>query len=171
MAVAVRGALEYALDPTHLDARFVRIAGDRDDRQLLFATGDDRMATVVCRVQPSVHAAYRADDHRSVSVSAVYARLAHGVAVADGVWGYHPALEVSGTCPGLWIAVPVRTCAGIGAWSVGPMAEWLKGSARGANSGRYRKATRGPKRPKPPRTRFPDAKHVATSRLLNGEQT
>ncbi|MDY3556357.1 transposase [Gemmata sp. JC717] len=438
MAVAVRGAFEYALDPTHLDALFVRIAGDRDDRELLFSTGVDRMANVVCRVKPSAHAAYPADDHLPVSVAAVYARLArvptaagrelvrhtaarlgpviramggsapdplpgyrvkvldgnhvcktqrrlkplrdvvagplpgqalvvldpalglaidvvccedghaqerslldpilatvagndvwvadrnfcttgflfgiaqrngsfvirrhaatlsweresdgaavgrtdtgtrseqtiwltepdgtelavrrvrltldhptrdgdgvievltnlpaevavasavaelyrgrwsveglflrlttvlrcevntlgyppaalfgfcvalasgnvyaavkgalraaHGAAVADGVSDYHLALEVSGACPGLWIAVPVETWAGLGAWSVGQMAEWLKGLARGANLGRYRKATRGPKKPKPPRTRFPEAKHVATSRLLGGEQ-
>jgi len=98
-------------------------------------------------------------------------RAAHGAAVADAVSDYHPALEVSGACPGLCIAVPVQTWAGIGAWSVGQMAEWLKGLARGANLGRYRKATRGPKKPKPPRTRFPEAKHIATSRLLNGEQT
>ncbi|MDY3559290.1 hypothetical protein R5W23_000263 [Gemmata sp. JC673] len=76
MAVAVRGAFEYALDPTHLDALFVRIAGDRDDRELLSSTGVDRMANVVCRVKPSVHAAYPADDHLPVSVAAVYARRA-----------------------------------------------------------------------------------------------
>ncbi len=439
MAVAVRGAFEYALDPTHLDDLFVRIAGDRDDRELLFSTCVDLMATVVCRVKPSVHAAYQADDHLPVSVSAVYARLArvpvaagrelvrhtadrlgpviramggsaldplagyrvkvldgnhlsktqrrlkplrdviagplpgqtlvvldpalglaidvvccedghaqerslldpilatvaendvwvadrnfcttaflfgiaqrkgsfvirrhaatlnwdresdwvevgrtgtgtlseqtiwltepdggelavrrvrltldhptrdgdgvievltnlpaevavasavaelyrgrwsveglflrlttvlkcevntlgyppaalfgfcvalaagnvyaavkgalraaHGAAVADGVSDYHLALEVSGACPGLWIAVPADMWAEIGVWSVEWMAEWLKGLARGVNLGRYRKATRGPKKPKLPRTRFPEAKHVATSRLLNGEQT
>lgn len=98
-------------------------------------------------------------------------RAAHGSAVADGVSDYHLALEVSGACPGLWIAIPVETWAEIGVWSVGQMAEWLKGLARGANLGRYRKATRGPKKPKPPRTRFPDAKHISTARLLNGEQT
>jgi hypothetical protein len=98
-------------------------------------------------------------------------RAAHGAAVADGVSDYHLALEVSGACPGLWIAIPVEAWAEIGGWSVGRMAEWLKGLARGANLGRYRKATRGPKKPKPPRTRFPDAKHISTSRLLNGGQT
>jgi hypothetical protein len=439
MAVAVRGAFEYALDPAHLDDLFVRVAGNRDDRELLFSTCVDLMANVVCRVKPSVHAAYQADDHLPVSVSAVYARLArvptaagrelvrhtadrlgpviramggaapaplpgyrvkvldgnhlgktqrrlkplrdvvagplpgqtlvvldpalglaidvipcedahtqerslldpilatvvendvwvadrnfcttgflfgiarrngsfvirrhaatltwdresdwvpagrtdtgtldeqtiwltepdgaelavrrvrlaldvptrdgdevievltnlsaqvasasavaqlyrgrwsveglflrlttvlkcevnalgyppaalfgfcvalaagnvyagvkgalrsaHGAGVADGVSDYHLALEVSGACPGLWIAVPAETWSGIGAWSVEHMAGWLNGLARGANLSRYRKATRGPKKPSPPRTRFPDAKHVATSRLLNGEQT
>jgi hypothetical protein len=98
-------------------------------------------------------------------------RAAHGAAVADGVSDYHLALEVSGVCPGLWIAAPVETWAGIGAWSVGQMAEWLVGLARGANLGRYRKATRGPKKPRPPRIRFAEARHISTSRLLNGEQT
>src|SRR6476619_7802493 len=65
-----------------VDDRFVRIAGTRDDRQLLFSTCVDLMATVVCRVKPSVHAAYQADDHLSVSVAAVYARLARVPAAA-----------------------------------------------------------------------------------------
>lgn len=98
-------------------------------------------------------------------------RAAHGAAVADGVSDYHLALEVSGACPGLWIAIPAEAWVEIGGWSVGRMADWLKGLARGANLGRYRKAVRGPKKPSPPRTRFPDAKHISTSRLLNGEQT
>lgn len=55
MAVAVRDALEYALDPTYLDDLFVRIAGDRDDRELLFSTCVDLMTTVVCRMKPSAH--------------------------------------------------------------------------------------------------------------------
>jgi len=97
-------------------------------------------------------------------------RAAHGSAVADGVSDYHLALEVSGACPGLGIAVPVEAWAELGGWSVGRMADWLIGLARGANLGRYRKATRGPKKPETPRTRFANAKHIATSRLLNGEQ-
>jgi hypothetical protein len=97
-------------------------------------------------------------------------RAAHGPEVADGVSDYHLALEVSGACPGLWIAVPVETWAEMGQWSVGQMAGWLAGLARRANMRRYRKATRGPKKPRPPRTRFAEAKHVSTSRLLKGEQ-
>ena len=34
------------------------------------------MTTVVCRVEPSIHAAYHADDHIGVSISAAYRRLA-----------------------------------------------------------------------------------------------
>lgn len=98
-------------------------------------------------------------------------RAAQGAEAVDGVSDYHLGLEVSGVCPGLWIAVPEETWAGMGGWSVVRMADWLVGLARRADLRRYRKATRGPKKPKPPRTRFADAKHVATSRLLNGEQT
>lgn len=370
MAVAVRGAFEYALTPTPLNDLFVRSVGHRDDRELLFSTCVDLMATVVCRVKPSVHAACQAEDHLPVNVTAVYARLARvpatagrdlvrhtaqrlepviramGGAEVDPLPGYRvkvldgnhlgktqrrikplrdviagplpgqtlvvldPALGLAvdvvccedghaqerslldpiletvadrdvwvadrnfcttgflfgiarrngffvirrhattltgeresewvaagrtdtgtlseqtiwltepdgaelavrrvrlaldnptrdgdgvievltnlptavavaaavaelyrgrwGVCPGLWIAIPAETWVEIGAWSVGRMAEWLVGLARGANLRRYKKAKRGPKKPSPPRTRFPDAKHVSTSRLLNGEQT
>jgi hypothetical protein len=34
------------------------------------------MTTVVCRIKPSIHAAYQADDHIGVSISAIYRRLA-----------------------------------------------------------------------------------------------
>jgi len=70
MAVAVRGAFEYALAPAPLDDLFVRAVGHRDDRQLLFSTCVDRMATVVCRVEPSVHAAYQDQDHMPVPARA-----------------------------------------------------------------------------------------------------
>ena len=76
MTVAVRSTLEYALDAKALDALFDHTAGPRKDRELLFSTCFDLMTTVVCRVKPSIHAAYQAADHISVSVSAVYRRLA-----------------------------------------------------------------------------------------------
>jgi hypothetical protein len=98
-------------------------------------------------------------------------RAAHGAEAADGVSDYHLGLEVSGACPGLWIAVPGETWAAMGGWTVGQMADWLVGLARGTKLRRYRKATRGPKKPRPPRTRFAEAKHISTARLLKGEQT
>jgi hypothetical protein len=76
MTVAVRGTLEYALDASALDALFDDTAGARSDRQLLFSTCVDLMTTVVGRIKPSIHAAYPADDHIGVSVSAVYRRRA-----------------------------------------------------------------------------------------------
>ena len=76
MTVAVRSTLEYALDATGLDALFERAVGTREDRQLLFSTCVDLMTAVVCRIKPSIHAAYQAADHIDVSVSAIYRRLA-----------------------------------------------------------------------------------------------
>jgi hypothetical protein len=76
MTVAVRSTLEYALDAHALDALFDHTTGPRQDRQLLFSTCFDLMTTVVCRVKPSIHAAYQAADHINVSVSAIYRRLA-----------------------------------------------------------------------------------------------
>ena len=76
MTVAVRSTLEYALDARALDALFDEVTGSRKDRTLLFSTCVDRMTTVVCRIKPTIHAAYQADDHIPVSVSAVYQRLA-----------------------------------------------------------------------------------------------
>ncbi|MBP3959939.1 hypothetical protein J8F10_32245 [Gemmata sp. G18] len=37
---------------------------------------------------------------------------------------YHLALEVSGACPGLWIAIPAETWVEIGGWSVGWPSGW-----------------------------------------------
>jgi hypothetical protein len=98
-------------------------------------------------------------------------RAAHGAAAADGVSDYHVGVEVSGVCPGLGVAVPDEAWVAMGGWSIEQMADWLVRLARGADLRRYRKATRGPKKPRPPRTRFAEAKHISTARLLNGEQT
>jgi Transposase DDE domain len=75
MAVAVRGALEYALAPEPLDALFEEIVGPREDRLLLFSTCVDLMACVVNRVNRSVLASYRSAEDIRVHVSAVYQRL------------------------------------------------------------------------------------------------
>ena len=75
MAVAVRGALEYALAPEPLDALFEEIVGEREDRRLLFSTCVDLMACVVHRVHRSVLASYRSAENIPVYVSAVYSRL------------------------------------------------------------------------------------------------
>ena len=75
LAVGVRGLLEYALAPQPLDALFEQIVGAREDRQLLFSTCTDLLATVVCRVNRSVNTAYRAAEDIPVTVAALYRRL------------------------------------------------------------------------------------------------
>ena len=70
---------------------------------------------------------------------------------------------------GLEIALPLEFWSVIGDWSATQMATWLVGLARRAKWVKYRKARRGPKKARTPRTRFPDAKHISTARLLKGE--
>lgn len=98
-------------------------------------------------------------------------RSAHGVAVTEGMSDYHLALEVSSVSRGLAIAVPAETWSEIGSWSVEQMSGWLVCLAKRTKLSRYPKAKRGPKKPKTRRTRFADKTHIATSRLLNDEQT
>jgi hypothetical protein len=96
----------------------------------------------------------------------------HGMdVVAEGVSEYRVAVEVAGVAPGLAVAVPEESWAGIGGWSVEAMAGWRIGLAHRADLTRYRKASRGPKNPRLARTRFPTAGHIATDRRLRGKQT
>jgi hypothetical protein len=58
----VRGTLERVLGPDPLDVWYERTAEKQSTRTLLFATVYDLMRHVVFRLQPSVHAAYRAHE-------------------------------------------------------------------------------------------------------------
>jgi Transposase DDE domain len=95
----------------------------------------------------------------------------HGAAAGEAVSDYYVSAELERTSAGLAVAVPEEAWSPIARWSVEQMAEWLRAVVRGAKLERYRKAKRGPKKPKPRRTRFAQEKHIATARLLKGEQT
>jgi len=76
VTVMTRALLEYALDPNALDALFNKHAQWQYERDLLFSSIVNLMGVVVCRIQPSVCAAYQAmKDDLSVSLSAVYSKL------------------------------------------------------------------------------------------------
>jgi hypothetical protein len=81
---------------------------------------------------------------------------------------YHLALEVRGKYQGMMVALPAEEWAGIRAMSTEEFASWLLELARGVDLKRFPKKPRGPKKPKPRRTRFAKKKHIATARLLNG---
>ena len=55
-----RAALEFALEPTALNALFAEHADRQYEKKLLFSTMLDVAALVVCRVQSTVRAAYQA---------------------------------------------------------------------------------------------------------------
>jgi hypothetical protein len=62
ISVMVRGTLERVLGADALDWWYERTAHKQYTRNLLFSTVYDLMSQVVFRIQPSVHAAYRAHE-------------------------------------------------------------------------------------------------------------
>jgi hypothetical protein len=78
VTVMLRGILEHALPATEIDQMFTDTADQQYTRELLFSSVVDLMAEVVCRIRPSVHAAYQAQPSKfGVSVRALYDKLEH----------------------------------------------------------------------------------------------
>src|SRR5262245_40271838 len=76
VSVMVRGTLERVLGADPLDWWYERTAQKQYTRDLLFSTVYDLMSQVVLRIQPSVHAAYRAHEAQvGTSVVSVYNKL------------------------------------------------------------------------------------------------
>src|SRR5262249_25483922 len=76
VTVMTRALLEDALDSVALDALFNKHAQWQYERKLLFSSVVNLMGVVVCRIQPSVCAAYQAmEDDMSVTLTAVYDKL------------------------------------------------------------------------------------------------
>jgi len=81
VTVMTRVLLEHALGPKELDALFAEHAERQYEKLLLFSSIVDLMGMVVCKIQPSVCAAYQAvEDTLPATLSAVYAKL-------DGIEG------------------------------------------------------------------------------------
>lgn len=97
-------------------------------------------------------------------------RAVHGIKQLEELSDYHLALEIRGKYPGMMIALPEEEWHVVTAMSEAAFAEWLLELARGVNLDRFRKQRRGPKKPRPRRTRFAKAKHIATARLLAEER-
>src|ERR1700730_3892148 len=76
ICVMARGLMERALTPQRLDALFEKTAQNQYTKELLFSTTVDLMALVVCRVRPSINAAYEARrEEGGVSVRSLYGKL------------------------------------------------------------------------------------------------
>jgi len=77
VTVMLRGILEHALPAQEIDQLFTDTAEQQYTRELLFSSVVDLMCAVVCRIRPSVHAAYQAaPDPITVSLRALYDKLA-----------------------------------------------------------------------------------------------
>jgi hypothetical protein len=76
VCVMVRATLENVLSPQRVDDLFARTAVRQRASELLFSTVADLMGLVVCRIRPSVHAAYQARaESFQVSLAALYDKL------------------------------------------------------------------------------------------------
>lgn len=76
VCVMVRATLENALSQERVDELFARAAVRQRPSELLFSTVADLMGLVVCRIRPSVHAAYQAQaEGFQVSLAALYDKL------------------------------------------------------------------------------------------------
>ena len=78
--------------------------------------------------------------------------------------------EISGKYEGMMIAIPERCWRPLAAYSAPKLAALLRGLARNVRRERFQKHPRGPKKPKPRRTRFVKAEHISTARLLASEK-
>ena len=76
ICVMVRAALENVFSPERLQSIFDQHAQRQCSGELMFSTVAGMMAAVVCRIRPSINAAYRADAEKiGVTVKAVYDKL------------------------------------------------------------------------------------------------
>jgi len=93
---------------------------------------------------------------------------AHGAELAGNLSAYYLAEEIGAIYSGMMVAVPPRMWTKkFGQLSTRSMAFSLKQLASHVKLDRFRKRTRGPKKPPPPRTGGLREKHVSTARLLN----
>jgi IS4 transposase len=94
-------------------------------------------------------------------------RQVHGAAAIDiQLSGYYVADEVSGTYRGMMIAIPPPEWQVFRQLTVPEWAEVLIDLAGKVHLAKFRKHSRGPKKPRPPRSFDPKHPHQATAKLL-----
>jgi hypothetical protein len=103
LTVMAHGVMENALNPAVVDQLFEEVAQTQYTRELLFSSVVDLMSLVVCRIKPSINAAYTARAAAvGVSVRAVYDKLDRiEVAVSEALVGttarrLEPVIEAMG---------------------------------------------------------------------------
>src|SRR3954452_17933889 len=125
LSVMAQGVMENALNPRVVDQLFEDVARKQFTHKLLFSTIVDLMSVVVCRIRPSIHAAFQARaetigttidavyDKLDGTETAVSAALVHTVAArlapvidamkgarTDWLPGYHPRILDGNHLPG-----------------------------------------------------------------------
>src|SRR3954463_2317613 len=76
LSVMAQALMENAMNPQILDQLFEDVAQRQFTHKILFSTTVDLMSCVVCRIRPSIHAAFQARAETvGASIDAVYDKL------------------------------------------------------------------------------------------------
>src|SRR3984885_6465682 len=76
LSVMAQGVMANAMNPQVLDQLFEEVARKQFTNKLLFSTVVDLMSVVVCRIRPSIHAAFQARTETvGATIDAVYDKL------------------------------------------------------------------------------------------------
>jgi hypothetical protein len=76
LSVMAQGVMANAMNPQVLDQLFEEVARKQFTNKLLFSTVVDLMSVVVCRIRPSIHAAFQARSETvGATIDAVYDKL------------------------------------------------------------------------------------------------
>jgi hypothetical protein len=94
-------------------------------------------------------------------------RAVHGAErITTKVSAYYLALEIQQTHRGMMVALPLPLWERFATLTAKGMAAVLRAMAGHVQLERYRKTTRGPKKPPPKRTKYKNGEHVATFRVI-----
>src|SRR5436190_14101704 len=98
----------------------------------------------------------------AVAVVKASLRAAHGAEEADQLSAYYLALEIKQVHEGMMIALPAENWRVFQAMTTKQFAAALKKIAAHADLARYQKSRRGPKKPRPKRTKYRNGGHIST---------
>jgi hypothetical protein len=94
-------------------------------------------------------------------------RAEHGEeVVSHKLSAYYLVLEIRQTYAGMMVAIPPAQWSVFQDFSTEEMARVLREIAGHVSLRRYRKTTRGPKKPQPQRRRYKNGEHIATSKII-----
>lgn len=109
--------------------------------------------------------------YNAVSVIKAALRRVHGgERINEEVSGYYLSLEISQTYDGMMVALPEPNWRVFGAMSVQVFAAFLRDAASRVRLSKYKKHTRGPKKPPPKKSKYKNGGHVSTAKLLAGRK-
>jgi hypothetical protein len=106
----------------------------------------------------------------ALSVAKAAMRSAHGADQVETVSDHQLAAEIAAVHEGMDIAVPEHVWEAFQTTTPRKLARTLKELARAVKLARFRKHSRGPKKPRPQRTSGAGSTHLATARLLNARK-